>query len=319
MCATSRVTTSLPNDKTVDHAVRGRIDPVIYLRQVTWAMGKRMNHLNLRLCCGLLCLLSAGVAHAQARQMPWESSPPPRLIEDRLRLEVGIWNASINTFLRADETVQQTGSELDGESDVGLADSRVMPEFELTLLPGKRQLFRLNGFSSHRNGSAVLTRQIEFDDSTYRVGDLVRSTFNLDMVGLGYAYRLFNKPRFELNVGADIQIASAEVNVYVPRLSAREADSGILPIPMLDTEMRWEVLPKWQLQARYRWLGGSGDDASADLSDWRVGVQWQFSQHVGLGLHYRQFGLHVDSTSNSHPGALRLDYKGAQLAIRASL
>ncbi|MGC3983200.1 MAG: hypothetical protein QM808_18245 [Steroidobacteraceae bacterium] len=275
------------------------------------------------LSAGLLLLGLGGAVSAQAevKQKPWEETPPPRLLEDKLRVEVGLWNTGINSFLRSDATAAQPGSTLDGESDIGLSDGKLMPDIELTLLPGQRQLFRINGFSSRRSGSAVLQRSVQFDGNNYTVGDLVKSTLNLDMVGFGYAYRLLKAPRYELDLGADIQIAAAEANVYVPRRVTREADSGVAPIPMLDVEGRVEVLPKWQLLARYRWLGGSGNDGkvSGRLADWRVGVQWQFTQHLGLGLHYRDFNIHVDSSSGSHPGALRLDYKGVQLALRASL
>ncbi|MGD9843029.1 MAG: hypothetical protein AB7F79_13335 [Steroidobacteraceae bacterium] len=279
-----------------------------------------MPNLFSQACTGLLCSLSVfGVAQAEVKQMPWENSPPPRLLEDRVRVEVGLWNTAIDTVIRADETNQQPGTTLDAEADVGLPDSRLMPDIELVLLPGERQLFRLNGLSSHRNGSAVLTRDVEFDGNAYQIGDLAKSTLNLDMVGVGYAYRLFKKPRFEMDVGVDIQIASVEANVFVPLRGVRESDAGVAPIPLLDVESRWEVLPKWQLQARYRWLGGSGGDVSGRFLDWRAGVQWQFSQHLGVGLHYRHFGIQMDSYSGSHPGAIRLNYSGAQLAFRASL
>jgi hypothetical protein len=274
-----------------------------------------------RLALALCLALGALAANAEVRQMPWEATPPPHLIEDRACIEVGFWNTSITTQLRADATPSQPGTTLNGESDVGLASGRVMPDFELTLLPGKRQLLRLNGFSSRRNGTAVLTQTVQFDGNTYLIGDTAKSTLNLDMIGLGYAYRLLKAPRYELDIGADIQIASIEANVYVPRRVARDSDSGVLPIPMLDVEGRWEVYKKWQLLGRYRWLGGSGDsgNVSGRLIDWRVGVAWQFSQHLGVGLLYRNFGIHVDSASGSHPGAFGLDHKGLELAFRASL
>jgi hypothetical protein len=270
---------------------------------------------------GLVLGLGPLSAHAEARQMPWDSAPPPHLVEDRLRIEVGVWNAGVNTFLREDQTASQPGSTLDAESDTGLADSSLMADIELTLLPGKRHVVRVNGFSSRRSGSAVLTRTVQFDGNNYLIGQTVKSTLNLDMLGLGYSWRLLKAPRYELDVGLDVQITSVEANVYVPQTTVREADDAIVPIPMLDIEGRWEVLPKWQLQARYRWLGGSGDDGKArgHIADWRLGVQWQFTQHLGLGLHYRSFNVSADSVSSSHPGALRLDYKGAELAFRASL
>lgn len=273
--------------------------------------------------CLLLCLSSAPAAlRAAPKQMPWEATPPPRLIEDRLRLDVGLWNVSINTSLRADATPTQLGTTLSGESDIGLTDKRVMPDIELVLLPGKRQLFRLNGFSSRRSGTAVLTQNVRFDGNDYFINDTVKSTLNLDLVGVGYAWRLFKAPRYELDVGLDVNIAAVETNVFVPRRAVREADDAVVPIPMLDVEARWEVIKNWHLLGRYRscCLGLVKDnDISGSITDWRVGVQWQFAQHLGVGLHYRSFNVQVESASGSQPGAVRLDHKGAELAFRASL
>ncbi len=268
---------------------------------------------------GLALGLGSLSAHAEVRQMPWETAPPPRVIEDRLRLEMGVWNANINTVLREDATPSQPGTVLDGESDTGLADSALMGDIELTLLPGQRHLVRVFGFSSHRSGSAVLTHNIAFDGNIYLTGQTVKSVFNLDMLGVGYAWRLLKKPTYEVDLGLDVQISDVEANVYVPQMTVREADEGVLPLPMVDIEGRWEVRPKWLLEARYRWLDGSGGDVTGTITDWRVGVQWQFMQHLGVGLHYRNFNTSVDSASTSNPGALRLDYKGAQLSFRASM
>lgn len=270
---------------------------------------------------GLLALLCISHAHAETRQMPWEAAPPANVIDDKLRLDVGYWRANIDTHLRADATPQQPGSELDGESDVGLADGGSIANVELTLLPGQRQLFRLGGFSSHRSGSALLTRTVQYDGNTYLVGQTVKSTLNLDMLGLGYAWRLIKRPRLEIDLGADIQIANVEANVYVPLSGIRQADAGALPIPMLDGEGRWEFWRRFELIGRYRWLGGSGNDGKAKgtVRDWRYGVAWQFNQHVNVGVYQHHFGIDATVASGSHPGAFNLSYGGWELAVRASL
>jgi hypothetical protein len=276
--------------------------------------------LALHITLALLALNLANIACVQAetRPMPWEATPPPHVIEDRLRLDVSVWNMNVDSFLRADPTPSQPGTSLDGESDVGLAKNSVRPDIELALLPGKRQLIRINGFSSRRSGTAVLTQDIKFDDQTYRTNQLVKSTLNLDMLGVGYAYRLLKAPRYELDLGLDVQIASVEANVFTPGFQ-READEGVVPIPLLDAEGRWDVWRKWQLVGRYRWLSAHGNDVKGSVADWRAGVQWQYDPHLAIGLHYRSFNISVDSSSNSHPGAVRLDYKGLQLGVRASM
>jgi len=267
-----------------------------------------------------LNLAGLGVAHAETRQMPWEQTPPPHLVEDRLRLDVSLWSMGINTVLRADATPSQPGTTLDGESDVGLSKGGLRPDIELTLLPGQRHLIRINGFSSRRDGTATLTRTVVFDNNTYTVGQVVKSTLNLDMLGVGYGYRLLKAPRYELDLGLDVQISSVEANVFAPNSGIkREADEGVAPVPLLDVEGRWEVWRKWQLLGRYRWVGAHGNDVKGHVTDWRAGVQWQYNQHLGIGLHYRSFAIAVDSSSDNHPGAVRLDYKGLQLGVRASM
>jgi hypothetical protein len=275
---------------------------------------------------GSLCLaglFSIDIAHAETRQMPWQATPPPNVIEDKFRLDVGLWRANMDTSLRADSsaTTLQPGTTLDGESDLGLAKSASIADIELTLLPGKRQLFRIGGFSSHRNSSTVLTQTVQYDGNTYLVGQTAKSLLNLDMLGMGYAYRVIKRPRFELDLGADVQIAHIEANVYVPVSGVREADAGSLPIPMLDGELRWEFWRRFELIGRYRWLSGSGNDGKARgaVRDWRYGVTWQFNQHLNAGLFQRHFGVDATVTSGSHPGAVSMQYAGWELALRASL
>jgi hypothetical protein len=271
-----------------------------------------------------LCLSASFInsARAEARQMPWEATPPANVIEDKFRLDVGLWRANMDTLLRADNaTTQQSGTTLDGESDLGLAKSSSIADIELTLLPGKRQLFRIGGFSSHRNSATVLTQTIQYDGNDYLVGQTVKSVLNLDMLGVGYAYRVFKHPRFELDLGVDIQIAHIDANVYVPLSGVREADAGSLPIPMLDGELRWEFWRRFELIGRYRWLGGSGNGgkASGAVRDWRYGIAWQFNQHLNAGIFQRHFGVDATVISGSHPGAVSWQHTGWELAVRAGL
>ena len=274
---------------------------------------------QLRSWLGMFGVLAAVSAHADVKQMPWESAPPPRLIEDRFRLDVGLWDTSIETQLRADATPQQPGTTLSGENDIGLTKHQSMPNFELTLLPGKRHLIRINAFNSRRDGQAILNSTVSFDGNTYTAGSLVKSTLNLNLLGVGYGYRLLKTERYEVAADISVQIASVETNVYVPSQNIRQADSYVVPLPLVGLEGRWEVIPKWNLLGRYQWLGGSSSDIKGAIRDWRVGVQWQFSQHVGVGLHYRGFGINVESSGGSHPGEVDLKYRGAQLEFRASL
>ena len=267
----------------------------------------------------VVMLFAAGNACADDLQKPWESTPPPNVIEDRAALEVALWNTSIDTIIRADATPQQPGTTLSAETELGFKRKKLTPDFELTLFPGNRHILRLNGFSSRRTGEIKLKNTVKFDADTYNAGDVIDSTLNINMVGLTYGYRLLKARRYDLAADVRVQIAQFETNVTGPTNSNRKADSIVLPLPMVGVEGHVEVFNKWNLAGRYQWLGTTIGTTHGVIGDWRLGLRWQYSQHLGMGLDYRTFNINVDAKGGSHPGAADLRYRGIQLGFRGSL
>src|SRR5262249_24002558 len=67
----------------------------------------------------------------------WAPKPRPNVIEDRFRVEVNLLYAQPSTKLRVDESPTLPGTEISAEDDLGLDDSQLLPQVELTLLPGE--------------------------------------------------------------------------------------------------------------------------------------------------------------------------------------
>src|SRR5262245_54478348 len=144
-----------------------------------------------------LTILTIGSASAQSYKSP---DPEPYSIDDRFRLEVDLFAGSYDTKLRLDNAVTNPatgvitvtpGTEVSAENDFGLAGSQFLGQVELTLLPGQHHMVRLNGLSMRREGSAILKRTVQWDNSTYTVNQRVDSHLNLSMVGLTYGYLPF--------------------------------------------------------------------------------------------------------------------------------
>ena len=122
---------------------------------------------------------AAAAAPAQAstpapNQLPdWAPKPKPSVIEDRLRLEINLLGASATTKLRVDESPTAPGTEINVEDDLGLDDYQLLPQVELTLLPGERHLIRLSRFAIDRSAATRLEKNISFDDQDYLIGERV--------------------------------------------------------------------------------------------------------------------------------------------------
>ena len=249
----------------------------------------------------------------------WAPKPKPNVIEDRLRLEVNLLGASATTKLRVDESPTLPGTEINAEDDLGLDDFQLLPQVELTLLPGERHLIRLSRFAIDRSAATHLEKNISFDDQDYLVGERVDSILNLTMFGLTYGYRFIVAPRGEISASFGIQIADVEANAVVRSRVVRESESGVAPLPLLGLEGRFDFSPRWSMEARVQYLTVNETDVDGSILDARLGVTWRMNPYLLFGLGYRTFQIDVNSADEDTPGFVDLTVSGPLLFVRASM
>jgi len=256
---------------------------------------------------------------APAKLPDWAPKPRPNVIEDRLRLEVNLLGASPSTKLRVDESPTEHGTEINAEDDLGLDDFQLLPQVELTLLPGERHLIRLSRFAIDRSAATHLEKNISFDDQDYLVGERVDSILNLTMFGLTYGYRFIVAPRGEISASFGIQIADVEANAVVRSRVVRESENGVAPLPLLGLEGRYDFSPRWSMEARVQYLTVNETDVDGSILDARLGVTWRMNPHLVFGLGYRTFQIDIDSADEDTSGFVDLTVAGPLLFVRASL
>lgn len=255
-----------------------------------------------------------------AAELPdWAPKPPPRVSEDAIRAEVLVLGASFDTQLRIDETLDDPGTEISGEDDLGLDDSKVLVQGELTLLPGEHHLIRLSGMALRRSAQKILDRDIDFDDETYLAGERVDSELNLTMFGLTYGYRFVVRDRGELTGTFGIQVAEVEANAVVRSRVIRDAESGVAPIPFAGIEGRFDFSSRWSVEGRVQYLSAEIDDVDGSILDARFALTWRKNPHLVFGLGYRTFEIEVDSRNEDTPGFVDMSLDGPLLFMRASL
>jgi len=261
----------------------------------------------------------ATTTQAPATLPDWAPKPKPNVVEDRLRLEINLLWASPSTKLRVDESPTQPGTEINAEDDLGLDDSQLLPQVELTLLPGERHLIRLSRFAIDRSAAKHLEKNISFDDQDYLVGERVDSILNLTMFGLTYGYRFIRTQQAEISASFGIQIADVETNAVVRNRVVRESENGVAPLPLLGIEGRYDFSPRWSAEARVQYLTVNETDVDGSILDARLGVTWRMNPYLLFGLGYRTFQIDIDSADEDTSGFVDLTVAGPLLFVRASL
>lgn len=272
---------------------------------------------GIALCAAIIACGSPQLARAQLPD--WAPKPPPRVAEERFRAEVLVLHAGFDTTLRVDESLTAPGTQISAEDDLGLDDSKLLAQGELTLLPGKHHLVRLSGMATRRSADKVLDLEVRFDDETYLVGERVSSALNLTMVGLTYGYRFLIKERGELTGTFGIQVAEVEANAVVRNRVVRESESGVAPLPLVGLEGRFDLSNRWSVEARLQYLTADIDDVDGSITDARIALTWRTNPYLVFGLGYRNFTIEVDSRDEDTPGFVDASIGGPLLFMRASL
>jgi hypothetical protein len=258
-------------------------------------------------------------AQLPAKLPDWAPKPRPNVVEDRFRVEVNLFGAGATTKMRVDESPTLPGTEISAEDDLGLEDFELLPQVELTLLPGERHLVRLSAFAMHRSANKFIEREISFDNEDYVIGERVDSLLNLTMFGLTYGYRFVVHPRAELSATFGLQIADVEANAVVRSRVVRESESGVAPLPLLGFEGRFDFTPRWAVEARAQYLTVNADQVNGSILDGRLALTWRLNPYLALGLGYRTFRIDVDSADEDTPGFVDLSIDGPLLFVRASM
>jgi len=261
----------------------------------------------------------APTTQAPAKLPDWAPKPKPNVVEDRLRLEINTLWASPSTKLRVDESPTQPGTEINAEDDLGLDDSQLLPQVELTLLPGERHLIRLSRFAIDRSAAKHLEKNISFDDQDYLVGERVDSILNLTMFGLTYGYRFIRTHNAEISASFGIQIADVETNAVVRNRVVRESENGVAPLPLLGIEGRYDFSPRWSAEARVQYLTVNETDVDGSILDARLGVTWRMNPYLLFGVGYRTFQIDITSADVDTSGFVDLTVAGPLLFVRASM
>lgn len=262
-------------------------------------------------------LVLALVPFAAMAETPKADDDP--VFDNHLTLSGSFAYASASTQIRLDASDGTRGTDLDGETDLGLSKHKWLGRGEATLRPRPRHRLRLTHhfLKLERNGTATLTRDVAFGDEDFLAGEIVTSNLDLSLLALDYSYSFWRSPRVELAAGIGINLADYEVRAAVPAGLREERDDESGYAPVLSLEGAFRFGGRWYGEARVRYFELGIDHVRGSLATWDVNVLYRLKRNVLVGAGYSRFDLAVESNRTGDTGRLDLAFDGPQLFLRA--
>jgi len=221
---------------------------------------------------GIFTVFSAGTLSAQYY---------PNHLRDRWEATLSGAAVMLASRLRVDGDASQ-GTTIDVERILGLSQTRVQPRVALAWRPGRRHEFEVGYQFVRRDAEKTLTQQFVFRDSTYRVGEQVRTLFNSDQLFGTYRYAFMARERSEAGLGLGLGALFFDLG-----LDVLAGGSGGNSVQF--TRTRSFTAPSGSLGLYGKWAVGRQSYVNADLRAVKVDVSWLDATIYEGGLGYRFF------------------------------
>jgi len=279
--------------------------------------GNRMKLTNTFLA-GLIVLgLSTGSATAQDSDSSRKYHP---FLSDKFRIGLGAYRPSKKTTLGAD--LGSIGADkLTGESDqsTGLLNFR----WRFT----KNWHFATTYWNTDSTTRETLTKDYTppFEGApTYKAGSFVGMGVDTTIARLFWGRSFFRKPNHDWGVGLGVHwleidaFIEGKVDVAPPGTGTEQRRVGAtasVPLPNLGIWYMWSWSPNWVLTSRFDWLEVTVDEFSGSMYDITVGLNYQMSDHFGLGFGLSGFLLDVEVKGSDWAGKLENRQFGPNLSV----
>lgn len=245
-------------------------------------------------------------------------------LSDRYWLEGSVYSPKVNTTVAVSSKSPVTiGTEIDLESDLDLANDKVLPAIFAGARVGGGFSIAAEYYALRRSGSATIARDITFDDVTYPASATLSSGFDTDIYRLTVGYAFVHNDKFELGAALGAHVTNIEASISgqgsVGNASATtEARSQkvLAPLPTIGIFGTAELLPRLNLNARVDYLSLKIDDYKGRLINAQASLGYRVLKNIGIGIAWRYVDYRLDIDKERVFGRFSYRFSGPAAFLR---
>lgn len=240
---------------------------------------------------------------------------------DRLSLAIGGYANSLGLEGRFDGSTDVTGTRYDFSEGFQLDDRQ-----ELTLLgvewsPSPRHQVHATVFEDRRKRTAVIERDLVFEDVTFPLAAEITGRFEVRAVDVGYTFWAWRTETTAWGVGLGVLDYRARLSLRGELRRGGEDDplaegeasvTDRLRAPVLSAGWRWVASDQLRLRADAYALQVGWDGIDGEIYGLRVGAEWFPLEHLGISLGYSHTELRAEARREQLRGQLTMEFSGLQ-------
>jgi hypothetical protein len=289
----------MTDERTRPPAALPRLSPISVARLLAVALG--------------LAALGAGPAVA---------SPAGATTDPMVEITIGYYQPDFDSSVRLDSSELGTGTEIDLERDLLVADDAEEVRGEVAIRLGRRNRLVLDYVSFDREGENTLSESITFGDVVYKGDVALRAAVESSHTGVAWRFSFVETPAVSLafSLGASLLDVEASLEgealltadgVPIAGELVRETGDANGPVPLGGLHGRWWLGQRIRLAADARYFDIDDFEGwSGSLLEWGARLDWFLTPNVGLGAGWAATDIEADFEEESSLGSIDYAFDG---------
>ena len=251
----------------------------------------------------------------------WAESgrPPGKVISNRWGFYVGgfITDASTEAAIGSGNFL---GAAIRVEDDLGLRKDSSSLRSEWFYRFNPRHGLDIGYWALSRKGQRIIDEEFEFQDKIIQANANIATDFKTSYFRLAYKYSMVNTDRAEAGITAGLSTyrfnlaLKGDISIKDPNGVLQEnfdavTESFLAPVPTIGFFLTYAMRPRLLFRVKADFLNLETGDLSGRLLDTTLGVEWYFSEHVGVGLVGNSTAIEVRDRSDN-PWTVNYNQRG---------
>jgi len=244
-------------------------------------------------------------------------------LPDRFQIDTGYYRMEATTVLRLNGS-GTSGSDIDLERDLGVAPEVDTIWLDATWRVGRRHQLKLAYTKlDQERKDYTIARDFAFGGQTFNAGLSAHTTSGADVLSAYYRFAAYRNERFE--IGPAIGIGGLWVKAGIRATGTITAPGGSdtsrtveedastsSPTGAIGAYTNARPTKRLVLHADFLYIKVKPENAEASLIDWRLGADYYFFRHAGLGVQYKYNNYQYDRGLLSTTLGGEITYQGFQ-------
>lgn len=270
----------------------------------------------MRVCLVLLRLRAALVAAALLALYGGATAQERRMLDERGSIMFGVFATEPNTSARLDSE-EGMGTDIDLENDLGLDTSKNVARLSGYYWLSLRHRLDFSLFQYSREASRTIDETIEFGGKIYDIDTVVSTSSDVSVIKAAYTFAPVVRERGDFGITAGFYTALVDLGLANRDSGTNESQDLTAPLPVVGVRGRYAITPRVSLGGALEFFAIDVPDAGGRLSDAYVGIDYTFSDRIGVGVAYNRVSMNVHAEeSGGFEGELDWGYDGYMLYLK---